>query len=244
MIVFVHGVPETADLWDRVRTEIDADSIALSLPGFDAAVPDGFKATKDDYTDWVLGELEKIGEPIDLVGHDWGGGFTLRIATAYGDRVRSWVTDIANVAHPDYVWHDFAQIWQTPEKGEEMLAGMLAQPPEARAVVFEASGVPHDDAVAMASRMDQTMADCILALYRSATPNPYADWGDAMGPTAAPGLVLVPTEDPFVDEKMSREMADRLGAKVERLEGLGHWWAYQDPGAGAETLTRFWQQLG
>ena len=34
------------------------------------------------------------------------------------DLVRSWATDCAGLAHPDYVWHDMAQAWQTPEVGE------------------------------------------------------------------------------------------------------------------------------
>jgi len=243
VIVFVHGVPETAALWDRMRAEIDDESVALSLPGFGCDRPDGFGGTKDDYADWLVGELRRIDGPIDLVGHDWGAGLTYRIATAHGDVVRSWAADVANVAHPDYVWHDFAKIWQTPGEGEAFWTDQLAQPVEARAGVFEAFGVSHDDAVSMAASGDQRMADSILGLYRSAVPNPYSDWGSEFRPTKAPGLVLVPTADPFGDEGMSQEVAGTLGASVARLEGLGHWWPLQDPPAGAAALKRFWSSL-
>lgn len=243
VIVFVHGVPETAELWDRLRSEIDADSVALSLPGFGCERPSGFGATKDDYAGWLVAELDKIGEPVDLVGHDWGAGIAYRVATAFGDKLRSWAADVANIAHPDYVWHDFAKIWQTPEEGETFWKEQLALPVEERAQVFEAFGVPHDDAVAMASRGDQTMADCILGLYRSAVPNPHHDWGSAFAPTKAPGLVLIPTEDPFGLDEMASQVAETLGARVERLEGLGHWWPVQDPKAGAAALKRFWSSL-
>ena len=110
MIVFVHGVPETADLWDKVRAGLDAESVALSLPGFGCSRPAGFGATKDDYVGWLVAELDRISGPVDLVGHDWGAGLTYRVATAYGDRLRSWAADVANVMHPDYTWHDFARI--------------------------------------------------------------------------------------------------------------------------------------
>src|SRR5439155_3332039 len=79
VIVFVHGVPETAEMWDKMRAEIDGDSIAVSLPGFGCERPAGFPATKDAYADWLIGELEKTGEPVDLVGHDWGAGLTYRV---------------------------------------------------------------------------------------------------------------------------------------------------------------------
>ncbi len=70
MIVFVHGVPETADLWNGIRQHIDGESVALSLPGFGNPRPAGFGATKEEYLDWLLGELDAIDGPIDLVGHD------------------------------------------------------------------------------------------------------------------------------------------------------------------------------
>ncbi|NLD75067.1 MAG: alpha/beta fold hydrolase, partial [Acidimicrobiales bacterium] len=126
MIVFVHGVPETAAYWDRLRAEIDEPSMAVSLPGFGSPRPEGFGATKDDYADWLVGELAAIDEPVDLVGHDWGAGLTYRIATAHGDLVRSWAADVATIVHPDQVWHDFAQIWQTPDEGEAFIESQLA----------------------------------------------------------------------------------------------------------------------
>ena len=70
---FVHGVPDTSALWDSVRANIERDDvIAPNLPGFGAPVPDGFGATKEEYVDWVIAEIEKVGEPVDIVGHDWG----------------------------------------------------------------------------------------------------------------------------------------------------------------------------
>jgi pimeloyl-ACP methyl ester carboxylesterase len=239
VIVFVHGVPETAELWDKMRRLIDAPSTAVSLPGFGCERPAGFGATKDEYSDWLIGELEKIGEPVDLVGHDWGAGLTYRVATTRGDLLRSWAADVANVAHPDYEWHDFAKIWQSDE-GEAFFEQQIATPAAELAPLYEAIGVPHDDALTMAEKGDKTMGDCILALYRSATPNPYHHWGSEFGPTSAPGLVVIATEDPFGHDAKATEVADMLGAQVTRLEGLGHFWPVQDPKAAAAVLQKFW----
>src|SRR5688572_28128942 len=162
MIVFVHGVPETAAIWNQVRALVDHESVALALPGFGNPRPDGFGASKDDYVDWLLGELDRIDGPIDLVGHDWGAGFTYRVATAHGDRLRSWVADVGNIAHPDYEWHDFAKLWQTPGEGEAFVEAGAAQPLEDRAAGYEALGVPPEGAREMAEGFDLTMGRCIL----------------------------------------------------------------------------------
>jgi pimeloyl-ACP methyl ester carboxylesterase len=243
VFVFVHGVPETADLWKKVRPLMGGESVALPLPGFGCARPDGFGATKDEYVAWLLDELDRIDGPVDLVGHDWGAGLTYRVATAHGDRIHAWAADVANVMHPDYEWHDFAKIWQTPGDGEMFFRDQLASPPDGQAQVFEVLGVAPDDALELARWTDETMGACILDLYRSATPNPSADWGDAWGITAAPGLVLCPTDDPFGDLLQSRQMADMLGARHEIIPEAGHWWALQAPESAAALLREFFASV-
>jgi pimeloyl-ACP methyl ester carboxylesterase len=56
----------------------------------------------DDYAAWLVAELEAVGEPVDLVGHDWGGGFTVRVVSLRPDLVRSWVSDAAGVGDVDF----------------------------------------------------------------------------------------------------------------------------------------------
>ena len=88
------------------------DVIALQLPGFGCPRPDGFEATKEAYVTWLVRELDQIGAhgPIDLVGHDWGGGFVLRLVSTRADLVRSWVSDIAGMGDVDFVWHQVAKV--------------------------------------------------------------------------------------------------------------------------------------
>ena len=242
MIVFVHGVPETSAIWRKVQGAIDRPSVALSLPGFGCAPPEGFGATKDDYVDWLIKELDGIEDPVDLVGHDWGAGLTYRVATAHGDRLRSWVADVGNIAHPDYQWHDIAKIWQTPGEGEAFVESQSSASPQERAPLFEAMGVPHDDAVEMAAASDATMGACILALYRSALPNPHADWGP-WSPTPSPGMILHPADDPFSDERLAADAARQLGARFEVVTRAGHFWPYQAPDQAAAILESFWSSL-
>jgi pimeloyl-ACP methyl ester carboxylesterase len=239
VIVFLHGVPETAALWDKVRAEFDEETVALSLPGFGCARPPGFGATKDDYADWLVGELEAFDAPVDLVGHDWGALLTYRVATTRGDLLRSWTADIANGVHPDVEWHRFAKTWQTPGEGEAYFQAIRELPVETMAEAYEGFHLNHDDALTLARWADDTMATCILDLYRSATPNVYHSWGAQFGPTSAPGLILFAEVDSFGNEAMSHEVAEKLHAREATLPGVGHWWALEAPRESAAVIKEF-----
>jgi pimeloyl-ACP methyl ester carboxylesterase len=244
--VLVHGVPETPAVWDPVRSHLRRDDVmTLQLPGFGCARPDGFGATKEEYVTWLERELTGLQAegPIDLVGHDWGAGFVVRLVSTRPDLVRSWVADAASLGDDSFEWHEFAKIWQTPGAGEEFFDQQLAQPVEERAGVFELFGVPHDRAVAMAGWIDRTMADCILALYRSAV-DVGKEWSPEFRDIGKPGLVLIPSEDQFLSGDGARLGARQAGAAVADLTGLGHWWMLQDPERGAAVLEEFWSSSG
>ncbi len=242
-IVLVHGVPETSMVWDGLRDVLSEDSIALALPGFGTPRPTGFMATKDAYASWLAEALGRIGGPIDLVGHDWGALLTLRVATAFDIPLRSWAVDVANNFHPASRWHPLAQTWQTPDVGEAWMRKAQAAAPDSSdsfAGRLARHGVPEDQARVMGAAHDETMSRCILDLYRSAEPNVFADWGaEATQPTRAPGLVLLLPDAPE-DEAMSLEVAQWLGARTDRLDGLDHCWMAQDPQATLTVLRRFW----
>ena len=243
-VVFVHGVPETAALWDDLRGQLRrSDTIALSLPGFGCPRPAGFAATKEAYVEWLIGELERIGRPVDLVGHDWGGGFTLRVASLRPDLLRSWVSDAAGVGDVEFRWHEFAKIWQTAEAGEQFFRDQLALSIEERAGTFEGFGVPTKRARDLASRMDTTMAESILELYRSAV-DVGKEWAPGIRNIRTPGLVIVPGDDPFLAADGAERTARSCDAQIARFERLGHWWPLQAPQRGAEELLRFWASLG
>jgi pimeloyl-ACP methyl ester carboxylesterase len=222
-----------------VRAEFDEETVALSLPGFGCARPSGFGATKDDYANWLVSELEKFDAPVDLVGHDWGALLTYRIATTRGDLLRSWTADIANGVHPDVTWHRFAKTWQTPDEGEAYFKAISETPIENMAEAYEGFHLSHDDALTLAQWSDDTMATCILDLYRSATPNVHHSWGAQLGPTSAPGLILFADLDTFGNESMSHEVAQTLGAREATLTGVGHWWALEGPREAAAVIKEF-----
>ena len=238
--VFIHGVPETPAIWSGLLAALDhPDSAVVALPGFDGVRPEGFGATMDEYVAWLVAQLERLDGPVDLVGHDWGGGFVVRVVSVRPDLVRSWVTDAAGIGDPAFEWHDLAKIWQAPEAGEDFWDQQLAMPDQERAGVFQAFGVPAGPALDLASRISLTMAHCILDLYRSAV-DVGKQWGPDFSAIPAPGLAIIPGEDPFLNAASAARAAERAGASTVTLDGLGHWWMLQDPARAAAVLREFW----
>ncbi|NJP88672.1 alpha/beta hydrolase [Nonomuraea sp. FMUSA5-5] len=241
-VVLVHGVPETPSVWDPLRAALGRQDVrALRLPGFGGPRPDGFGSTKEEYVAWLAGELESMGgEEIDLVGHDWGGGLVVRLVSLQPELVRSWVTDAPGLGHPDFQWHDLARLWQTPGAGEQFFEQLAATPVEARVGAFEGFGVPREHAASIAGGIDAVMGESILALYRSAV-RVAEEWSPAFTDIPAPGLVLLPSEDAYLPADVARRSAERAGATVADLPGLGHWWLLQDPAMAAAKLAEFWR---
>jgi pimeloyl-ACP methyl ester carboxylesterase len=245
-IVFVHGNPETDAIWGPLVDALGrTDVVLLSPPGFGAPLPDDFPATYLAYRDWLEGELENIGGAIDLVGHDWGGGHVVNVVMHRPELVRSWASDIVGVFDPDYVWHDLAQVWQTPDEGEKSVDTMFGGSVEDRAALWAGLGIPSDVAASWAAAQGPEMGRAVLLLYRSAAQPATAESGRALENAAArPGLSILATEDTYVGhESIRRRAAERAGAHTEVLDGLGHWWMMEDPARGAAALTRFWATL-
>ena len=239
--VFVYGVPEDAHLWDDLRAELpDVPSVALSLPGFGRPLPEGFDATKEAYVAWLAAELERFDEPVDLVGHDWGGGLVGRIAFTRPELIRTWAIDTLPFFHGGSRWHDLAQKWQTPKLGERMMEAQDAMDEDARVAVLVEAGMTEPYARRVAP-VDPVRNSSILTLYRSAT-EVFKEW-EATAPAERPGRYITGAHDRYSSLRLGREVATRLGMQVVVFEDLGHWWLLQAPARGAAALRAFWASV-
>lgn len=236
--VFVHGVPDTHRLWTPVIERLDrADVRALDLPGFGSPTPEGFGATKEEYLAWLVGAVEALGEPVDLVGHDWGAILGARLVVTRPDLVRTWAVG-GGLIHRDCEWHAFAVTWQTPRDGEAMMEGLT---PQAMIAVGPALGLPAEYLTEAAPQVDGIMKDSILALYRSSVEMPrewFGDWGAA----PAPGLVIWGADDPFVSSDFAARVADEAGADALVFDDCGHYWPLERSDEVAGALQQLWSR--
>jgi pimeloyl-ACP methyl ester carboxylesterase len=185
-VVLVHGNPETDAVWDPLADALGRnDVVRLSPPGFGAPLPSGFPATVLAYRDWLVDELAGIDQPVDLVGHDWGGCHVVNAMMHRPDLVRSWASDTVGLFDPDYVWHDMAQAFQTPGVGEQLVEMTQDGSVEERAQQLVTFGIPPDVATSFAAAQGPEMSQAILAVYRSARQPALADAGRALDNAAA-----------------------------------------------------------
>jgi pimeloyl-ACP methyl ester carboxylesterase len=197
--------------------------------------PERFRRDKDEYAEWLINQLQRLGEPVDLVGHDWGALLVQRAVSLRPDLIRTWACGDGPVDR-EYVWHDMAQQWQTPGVGEAIMAAMSG---DALAEGLVAGGVPAEDATAVAAHVDDRMKACILGLYRSAV-RVGEEWEDDVARITRPALILWSREDPYVAARFAERLAARVRGELHFFEGCGHWWPLERPAEAAAALERFW----
>lgn len=235
----IHGVPDSPSVWEPLCHHLTRRDVVLpALPGFGTPLPVGFHATCDEYAAWLVDDIERIGAPVDLVGHDWGSLLALRIASLRPDLVRTLACG-SGPLDPEYQWHDTAVAWQTPEVGEQLMA-MFGGDLAVEGLV--AAGLSRDHAQATMARVDERMKDAILRLYRSAV-DVSPRWAPDLEAIRCPALVVWAIDDPFVDRRFGRRLADRIGADLLEVDG-GHWWPAAHPTEVAAALETLWARSG
>ncbi len=239
-VVLVHGVPDTEHMWDRLGAALGPrDVVRLSLPGFGTEVPTGWTATKEAYADWLAARLEEIGEPVDLVGHDWGAILCQRVASIRPDLIRTFACG-SGPLDVQYEWHPMAQAWQTAEVGEQVMTAMVEIATDDLAAGLAAGGSGPELAAIQAPRIDARMAECILALYRSAI-DVGAEWQPAVDAMPhRPAIVFHGADDAFSPVEIAARLAGRLGAELIVYPGCGHWWPWDRAEESAAALVRLW----
>jgi pimeloyl-ACP methyl ester carboxylesterase len=242
-VVFVHGNPGPKEDWEDLlrRTGVFGRAVAPDMPGYGAAdKPADFGYTSDGYAKHLAGIVEQLGiNTVHLVMHDFGGAWGLVWAVQHPDAFAS-ATLINTGVLLDYKWHRLARIWRAPVLGEAFMA--TASKPAFRLLLS------HDNPRLPASEVNRLYdvsrewqtKRAVLELYR-ATP------ASAMGALRAPlreldrpALVVWGTDDVYIPwQQAERQRESFPSARIELLEGLGHWPFLEDPGHVAELVIPF-----
>lgn len=246
-VVFVHGTPGSGDDWDGLidRVRGVARAIAPDMPGFGAAAkPRGFDHTVAGYARHLGAILEQLGvRRAHLVLHDFGGSWGLAWALTHPDALAS-VTLIDTGVLIDYSWHRYAKIWRLP------VAGAALQAATSRLGFRQLAGrenpglsrVQVDRLYDAGRHRDTKLAT--RRLFRATE----ADSGErtmsaALRELDPPALVLWGSDDRYVPvEQAERQRTSLPSARVEILEGRGHWPFWEDPDAVAALVVPFLEQ--
>jgi pimeloyl-ACP methyl ester carboxylesterase len=229
MHIFIHGVPDTPMLWKPLIEALalrEGEWHAPHLPGFAAPVPAGFDSTKDAYANFMIAEIERVGNgrPVHLVGHDWGALLALRVASTRPDLIQTWCVTNA-VIDPDYNGHQTARAWATPLLGEFVMLGMRNRPRLEKALIE--GGMPATLAAHEVPLIDKTMRQCILKLYRSALGLRFAGvWVRDLANLPARGQLFWGEDDPYVDLSVAQRFSKRHTVPLHIARGANHWACY------------------
>jgi pimeloyl-ACP methyl ester carboxylesterase len=231
-IVYLHGVPESGQMWQPFVERTGGD--APDLPGFGRSD----KRSDADYSFRALGrwvsERTAPLERFSLVMHDWGA-VGLLAAIERPEAIERLVLIDAVPLLPGYRWHPIARLWRTPVVGEVAM-GLSSKRAFKRIARRQAQpGVPDDvidEAVENIWRyFDHGTQRAILRLYRSADEHVLAEAGRGLARIEAPALVIHGAQDPYIPARFAQAYAEALGGavQVEVVEGGGHWPWYEQP---------------
>jgi pimeloyl-ACP methyl ester carboxylesterase len=239
MKIFMHGVADTAQVWNKVRSKLSRfETIALALPGFGNDPPAGFSSDKESYVQWIVEEIESVGTPVDLIGHDWGGMFALRIASLRPDLIRSVASGNGPVS-ATYEWHQLAKDWQKLGKGEELMRELDR---EKFSELLRSLGVDERDASSTSEQIDDRMKAAILRLYRSAI-HVGEEWAPELSKIQCPTLIYWGKDDAECPIRFAHEMSEHIPNSYVVAIECGHWVPLQAPESLAHLLENHWEKL-
>jgi pimeloyl-ACP methyl ester carboxylesterase len=242
-ILFLHGVPDSADMWQNVVEGLQSNFRCLTpdWPGFGRSGPgDSIGCSLNGHADFVKELADALGlrQPFYLVAHDFGGISAMAFTSKYPERVRRLVISNAPFS-PDYRWHFLARIWRTPGLGELSMATM-------NRLFFSIALRLGSRKLSKQHIMDAyrylspEMKRMILRLYRAIPEESWQEWHPKLlqATSRIPTLILWGEHDPF----LPNWLPERYGAReIKRFSDAGHWVPVEESAAFIEDLQRFFR---
>jgi pimeloyl-ACP methyl ester carboxylesterase len=242
-VVFVHGNPGPKEDWEDLLHRVGEFSraVAPDMPGFGAAdKPRRFNYTIDGYAEHLAGVLNQLGiRRAHLVMHDFGGIWGLAWAARHPDAFAS-ATLINTGVLLDYKWHSFARIWRTPVVGE------LFQATATRSGFRMLLG--RQNPKLSREAMDRIYAAArpwgskraVLKLYRATPESALAEPAGALRALDRPALVVWGADDAYLPREQAERQREAFpSARIELIEGHGHWVFAEDPERVADLVVPF-----
>jgi pimeloyl-ACP methyl ester carboxylesterase len=213
-ILWLHGVPDSAELWTPFLER--AGGIAVDLPGFGrTGKPADWPYSVAGYERFLRGFLDHLEiERVRLVAHDWGAvGLTL------GSRIERLVAVDVLPLLPGHRWPWIARAWRTPVVGE-LTMGFTG-----RATLRRLGGLDAEHAEAVMRHLDHGTQRAILKLFRAGSAEELASRAPELAHVRAPALVLWGERDRFLPPAWAARIAAALGgeAVAETVPEAGHW---------------------
>lgn len=233
LVLLLHGFPQLPRSWVKVMEGLAAAghrAVAPAQRGYSARArpPSAAAYRLEHLTADVLAFADQLGAPrFAVVGHDWGGAVAWAVAARHGARLTSLT--VVSTPHPramraalrtplQLLRSSYIALFRTPVVAEAVLgAGGM----RVLRTILERSGLPKDDAAAIAEAMKEPGAlTGALRWYRAARP------GDLdVGPVAVPTLFVWGGRDPALGPAAAHGTAAHVTGPYTfvALDDEGHW---------------------
>jgi pimeloyl-ACP methyl ester carboxylesterase len=224
-VLYLHGVPNTGELWRPFLER--TGGIAPDLPGFGRSGKGGdFDYSIEGYDRFLEAFAESVGlDRFGLVCHDWGA-VGLAFAQRLPERIERLVLSAAVPFLPGYRWHRVARVWRTRGVGE-LFMGLSTRwgfKQLSREANVAEGPLPDEFIDEIWRHFDQGTQRAILRLYRSAPEDVLARAGERLGEIRCTALVSWGTRDPYLPVELAERYAEALGGEVEvDIAEAGHW---------------------
>lgn len=252
-VLLLHGVPETSSCWQELapRLAVGRRVLAPDLPGLGGSSYSGpYDVASLVEQLAALVESETGGQPVDVVGHDWGGSLALGLAGARPDLVRRLV--VANAPYREVpllraAHIPFLALPLVPEvlfrlAGRRVVAAAFA-------LAWRAPTTPDRDRLAEyeAAYVHRSNVDAMLGYYRAAARPRLAALVRREAPAGVPRvraekmLVLWGALDPVLPVYTGEAVVRDLGPDcvMVTVPGAGHFVMEEAPDVVADVLLDF-----
>lgn len=246
-VVLLHGFPQRATCWAAVSEQLNAEGLrtyALDQRGYSPGARPGsrFDYRVSELVGDVVALIDEIGQPVHLVGHDWGSAVAWAVAAHHPESLRTLTT--VSVPHPGA----FAKsMVSSPQllKSYYMLLFQLPVLPERMLSRKDGLGEKILQAAGMTPPMIETFRDQIVAdgalpgglgYYRSAV----LSGGDLGGKVSVPTTLVWSDGDTALDRR-GAELTQQFVTgpyELDIVEGASHWLPDERPAELAASILR------
>ncbi len=239
IVVMLHGAPDHRDEWRDLIGLLSPDyrCIALDLPGMGhfGPVPNDYDYRPRAQADWFEAwRKDALGnQPFTLVAHDIGAIMAASWAALYPDPAQRVIVS-NTVLSADHEWVGITKVWASPVMGPLFMATLIG-PAFRFAFGKDFPGVRDDQIRSMYAGLTRSARRSLLAFYRKLTKPDFFDGVSddlALLSERCDLTVAWGQDDILIDPGE----ADRIGGRVIRLEGCGHWVPLERPDALADLV--------
>lgn len=220
--IFLHGYGVRGGIWDTVRAELGSDAGANAAPSLDAN-------DVDELVTLARGRVRRfsleVDGPVLVVGHSLGAALAALVAQDPGASV---VAGAVLIAAP------YGERDEIPGPLLRFLLRYRLIPPALLRPRFFSSHTP----VALQKEVFANAVPEAPALRELTVQKRFFHTDRLTGPLPVPSLVVASECDRIVPARLSRELADVLGSRLELLpasEGIGHDDFFASPTIAART---------